>query len=125
MSTAPDLHQTISRLVRRDRGRLLSALIAGLGNFALAEDAFSDALESALIHWARSGLPDNPQGWLLRVARPVHFLQRWPERSAFGDRHRAVQPHHRRRFKTQQAVVKHHDLRPVGGCATILKTISR
>lgn len=66
---APDLDRTISAIVRTDRGRLLSALIADLGDFALAEDAFSDALESALIHWARTGLPENPQGWLLKVAR--------------------------------------------------------
>jgi len=69
VSTAPDLHQTISRLVHEDRGRLLSALIASLGNFDLAEEALADALESAVIHWARSGIPQNPQGWLLQVAR--------------------------------------------------------
>jgi len=88
VSTAPDLHQTISRLVRKDRGRLLSALIANLNSFDLAEDALSDALESALIHWRRTGVPENPRGWLLKVAhrkaidrirRDVRFSERKPE----------------------------------------------
>ena len=63
------LDRTLARIVKEDRGRLLAALIASLGDFELAEEAFSDALESALVHWARMGLPQNPQGWLLRVAR--------------------------------------------------------
>lgn len=66
---APDLHASLETVMRQDRGRLLSALISVLGDFELAEEALSDALESALIHWARSGLPDNPIGWLLKVAR--------------------------------------------------------
>lgn len=59
----------LDAIMRQDRGRLLSALIARLGDFELAEEALSDALESALVHWGRSGWPDNPRGWLLKVAR--------------------------------------------------------
>jgi RNA polymerase sigma-70 factor (ECF subfamily) len=66
---APDLAQTITTILRDDRGRLLSALIRSLGDFDLAEDALSDATERALVHWARSGLPDRPDAWLLQVAR--------------------------------------------------------
>ncbi|MGR3662932.1 MAG: RNA polymerase sigma factor [Paracoccaceae bacterium] len=69
MTNAPDLNATLDTVMREDRGRLLSALIAVLGDFELAEEALSDALESALIHWARTGIPDNPIGWLLKVAR--------------------------------------------------------
>lgn len=58
----------IERLVRMDRGRLLSALIVQLKNFQLAEDALQDALASAVVHWGRTGLPASPQGWLLKVA---------------------------------------------------------
>ncbi|MGV6849497.1 MAG: RNA polymerase sigma factor [Marinibacterium sp.] len=53
----------------RDHGRLLAALIGQLGDFQLAEDVLQDAMESALTHWGRSGLPDTPRGWLLQVAR--------------------------------------------------------
>jgi RNA polymerase sigma factor (sigma-70 family) len=54
--------------MRQDRGRLLAALIARLRDFQLAEDALQEAIESALVHWGRSGLPVSPQGWLLKVA---------------------------------------------------------
>ncbi|NNE87553.1 MAG: RNA polymerase sigma factor, partial [Silicimonas sp.] len=66
---SPDLSKRIDTLMREDRGRLLASLIRTLGDFDLAEDALSDATERALIHWARSGLPDRPDAWLLQVAR--------------------------------------------------------
>lgn len=66
---APDLTTRIETLMREDRGRLLAALIRTLNDFDLAEDALSDAVERALVHWARSGLPDRPDAWLLQVAR--------------------------------------------------------
>jgi RNA polymerase sigma-70 factor (ECF subfamily) len=68
---APDpqsVSRAIDALARTDRGRLLSALIARLKNFQLAEDALQDALASAVVHWGRTGLPASPQGWLLKVA---------------------------------------------------------
>jgi len=65
----PDLYMQLDQVIREDRGRLLSALVAALGDFELAEDALSDAVESALTHWKRSGVPENPVGWLLKVAR--------------------------------------------------------
>ena len=63
------LSKQISRIMREDRGRLLSALIRSLGRFDLAEDALQDAMERALVHWSRSGPPDRPDAWLLQVAR--------------------------------------------------------
>ena len=59
----------IDRILRADWGRLLSVLIADLRDFQMAEDCLSDAAESALRHWDRSGPPANPQGWLVKVAR--------------------------------------------------------
>lgn len=61
--------QALSDVLRKDRGRMLSALIAHLGGFQLAEDCLQDALESAMTAWARSGVPERPQGWLLKVAK--------------------------------------------------------
>ena len=60
--------KALDAVMRADRGRLLAALIARLGDFQLAEDALQEACMSALSHWGRSGLPRAPQGWLLRVA---------------------------------------------------------
>jgi RNA polymerase sigma-70 factor (ECF subfamily) len=36
---------------------------------ALAEDALAAAFERALTTWPETGIPDNPEGWLLTVAR--------------------------------------------------------
>jgi RNA polymerase sigma-70 factor (ECF subfamily) len=66
---APGLADTISAILRDDRGRLLAALIRSLGDFDLAEGALSDATERALVHWGRNGLPTRPDAWLLQVAR--------------------------------------------------------
>ena len=60
---------TIEKLVREEWGKLLASLIAQLRDFQLAEDALQDALESALKHWQRNGLPRSPAAWLLQTAR--------------------------------------------------------
>ena len=60
--------RALDSLARDDRGRLLSALIARLGNFQLAEEALQDAMVSAVTHWGRNGVPYSPQGWLLQAA---------------------------------------------------------
>lgn len=60
-------NRIVDDVLRRDRGRLLSGLIARLGDFQLAEDALQEAAISALKHWGRIGVPDNPVAWLLRV----------------------------------------------------------
>jgi RNA polymerase sigma-70 factor (ECF subfamily) len=66
---ATDINEAISQIVRKDRGRLLAALIAGLKDFALAEECLQEALISALNHWGRQGLPRSPEGWILQTAR--------------------------------------------------------
>lgn len=58
----------LNAIMRDDRGRLLSALIARVRDFQLAEDSLQDALVSAVTHWNRNGLPRSPQGWLLQAA---------------------------------------------------------
>ena len=68
-SLAHQTNQTIERLVREEWGKLLASLIAQLKDFQLAEDALQDALESALKHWQRNGLPRSPAAWLLQTAR--------------------------------------------------------
>jgi RNA polymerase sigma-70 factor, ECF subfamily len=44
-------------------------LAAPSGDIAAAEDAIADALERALIRWPTDGTPNNPEGWVLTVAR--------------------------------------------------------
>jgi RNA polymerase sigma factor (sigma-70 family) len=67
-SGAVAVTRVLDTLMRDDRGRLLSALIAKFRDFQLAEDCLQDALISAVTHWNRNGLPNSPHGWLLKVA---------------------------------------------------------
>ncbi len=62
-------HETIERIGRECYGRLLAILAAKSNDLAAAEDALSDAFSEALDHWPSAGVPDNPEAWLLTVAR--------------------------------------------------------
>ena len=57
------------RVARESYGRLVAFLAARTGDIAGAEDALADAFAAALASWPRSGAPDNPDAWLLTVAR--------------------------------------------------------
>ena len=54
---------------RSSYGRLVAVLAAGTGDLALAEDALADAFVTALERWPDAGVPENPEGWLVTVAR--------------------------------------------------------
>ncbi|MFZ2528390.1 MAG: DUF6596 domain-containing protein [Rhodococcus sp. (in: high G+C Gram-positive bacteria)] len=54
---------------RGSRGRLVALLASRSGDLALAEDAVASAFEQALLTWPERGVPANPDGWLLTVAR--------------------------------------------------------
>jgi len=54
---------------RASYGRLLAILASRSGDIAAAEDALADAFAAALKQWPVDGIPDNPSGWLLTVAR--------------------------------------------------------
>jgi RNA polymerase sigma-70 factor, ECF subfamily len=59
----------LDRVFRTERARVLAALIRGLGDFELAEDALSEALATALGRWPTDGVPRDPAAWLVTVAR--------------------------------------------------------
>ncbi|WP_457646312.1 RNA polymerase sigma factor [Profundibacter sp.] len=70
MMAAPDaVHTAIDYTLRQDRGRLIAALTAAIGDFELAEECLQDAIEAALEKWPDSGIPKSRRGWLLQVAR--------------------------------------------------------
>lgn len=54
---------------RSSYGKLLSIVASRTRDIAAAEDALADAFAAALAQWPRNGVPDNPVGWLLTVAR--------------------------------------------------------
>lgn len=71
MPTADDSRaaNAAARAARESYGRLLALVASSTRDLHLAEDALADALERALRSWPESGVPDNPEGWLLTVAR--------------------------------------------------------
>ncbi|AWZ21124.1 ECF-family sigma factor [Roseovarius sp. TM1035] len=57
-------------LAARDSyGKLLAILAARTRDVAAAEDALADAFAAAIAQWPKDGVPSNPVGWLLTVAR--------------------------------------------------------
>jgi RNA polymerase sigma-70 factor (ECF subfamily) len=66
---AADSRAAAERAARESYGRLVAVLAASTHDLALAEDALADAFESALRTWPSRGVPENPQGWLITVAR--------------------------------------------------------
>src|SRR5437867_1828911 len=59
----------VAGVFHEEAGRLTAALTKRLGDFDLAEECVQDALVSALEHWPREGIPDNPGAWLMTTAR--------------------------------------------------------
>jgi RNA polymerase sigma-70 factor (ECF subfamily) len=57
------------QVARRSYGKLVAFLAARTRDLSAAEDALSEAFASALANWPRSGCPQNPEAWLMTVAR--------------------------------------------------------
>ncbi|MFT5598360.1 MAG: RNA polymerase sigma-70 factor (ECF subfamily) [Gammaproteobacteria bacterium] len=68
--------QYITKIVRTESGKLLSILLNHTRDIQLAEDALQDAFIQAMATWPEQGQPNNPQGWLLTVARR-HLIDRF------------------------------------------------
>jgi RNA polymerase sigma-70 factor (ECF subfamily) len=64
-----DSRRTAERVARESYGKLVAFLSARTHDVAGAEDALSNAFAAALVDWPRSGVPANPEGWLMTVAR--------------------------------------------------------
>jgi RNA polymerase sigma-70 factor (ECF subfamily) len=54
---------------RHGYGKLVAFLAARTGNVTVAEDALADAFTAALADWPVSGVPRNPEAWLMAVAK--------------------------------------------------------
>ncbi len=54
---------------RREWGPAVAALARWSGDLSVAEDAVQEACTEALRAWPANGVPDNPGGWLITVAR--------------------------------------------------------
>jgi RNA polymerase sigma factor (sigma-70 family) len=58
----------VEDLLRLHAPQVLGALVRRYGHFGPAEDSVQEALLAAAQQWPEQGLPDNPRGWLIKVA---------------------------------------------------------
>ena len=62
-------HDAAQKVARASYGKLIAYLAKQTRDVAGAEDALSEAFASALVDWPRKGVPDNPEAWLMAVAK--------------------------------------------------------
>jgi len=58
----------VEDLLRLHAPQVLGALVRRYGHFGAAEDSVQEALLAAAQQWPEHGVPDNPRGWLIKVA---------------------------------------------------------
>jgi RNA polymerase sigma-70 factor, ECF subfamily len=63
-----ELNRTLEDVLRREKGRVVGALVRTLGSIDAAEEAFQEAVLAALPSW-RKGAPTNPAAWLTTAAK--------------------------------------------------------
>src|SRR5579859_726189 len=56
------------RLLRELAPQVLGAVARRFRDFPAAEDAVQEAMIAAFTQWPQQGIPENPRGWLIRVA---------------------------------------------------------
>lgn len=69
MTIDGEAYRAAERVARESYGRLVAFLAARTRDVAGAEDALGEAFAAALRLWPGAGVPDNPDAWLLTVAR--------------------------------------------------------
>jgi RNA polymerase sigma-70 factor (ECF subfamily) len=74
------VNNLVDHLFRHESGRMVSVLsrLLGLQNLESAQDIAQDTLLQAMSTWGYNGIPENPSGWLYRVAKnkAVDLLRR-------------------------------------------------
>jgi len=74
-----NISQLLDNLFRHESGKLISVLtkILGPANIDLAEDVVQDAFVEAINQWTYKGVPENPMGWLYKVAKykAINFIK--------------------------------------------------
>ena len=62
-------HEAAQKVARTSYGKLIAYLAKQTRDVAGAEDALSEAFAAALVDWPRKGVPNNPEAWLMAVAK--------------------------------------------------------
>jgi len=81
------IDEALVRLARNDSGRVVALLARRFGDLDLADECVQEAIVTAAQRWPDDGVPDNPGGWLMTVARNRAIDRLRSE----GARHRATE----------------------------------
>jgi len=73
MQASDKARRTVERIARDSYGRLVALLVARTRDLASAEDLLAEAFAAALEQWPTQGVPSNPDGWLVTVAKRRHL----------------------------------------------------
>lgn len=63
------VERSIAAVWRIESAKIVASIARVVRDVGLAEELAQDALVSALEHWPRQGIPDNPGAWLMTTAR--------------------------------------------------------
>ena len=81
---ATDAKRAIEAVWRIESAKVVACVARLVRDVGLAEELAQDALVSALEHWPKSGVPDNPGAWLMTTAK--HRALDWLRQAALHAR---------------------------------------
>ena len=64
-----DVRAVVEATWRQESARVVASVARLVGDVGLAEELTQDVVVTALQRWPSAGVPDNPGGWLMHVAR--------------------------------------------------------
>jgi RNA polymerase sigma-70 factor, ECF subfamily len=71
--SSDEARRIVERIARESYGRLVALLAMRTRDVASAEDLLAEAFAAALEQWPIQGVPANPVGWLVTVAKRRHL----------------------------------------------------
>lgn len=103
--------EAVEDLLRHEAPQVLGALVRRRWCFDLAEDAVQEALVAAATTWPSAGVPQNPRGWLLRVAqrRLIDMIRAESSRTAREEAYQRREEAYQRREVTSPDAASDHD----------------
>ncbi|MDP9145608.1 MAG: RNA polymerase sigma factor, partial [Actinomycetota bacterium] len=78
-------HHSIEAIWRIESAKVIATLTRKTGDVGTAEDLAQEALLAALEQWPTEGVPQNPGGWLVRVAMR-RGIDQWRRADRFAER---------------------------------------
>jgi RNA polymerase sigma factor (sigma-70 family) len=88
-TTHQTTHRAIAAVWRIEAAKIIASVARMVRDVGLAEELAQDALVSALEHWPKDGVPDNPAAWLMTAAKR-RALDQLRHRKLAAEKHEAI-----------------------------------